>query len=83
MELFFSTIGNRKDFTKIELYQPYLRMEVHEDDRQCLTINTTLGLYTYNRLPLSPSLWERASDQVIKGIPGVACYLVRLLSILR
>ena len=54
-------------------------MEVTEESKKYLTINTHKGLFRYNRLVFdvtsSPAIWQRAIDQVLQGIPGTQCIL--------
>ncbi|XP_043199020.1 uncharacterized protein K02A2.6-like isoform X1 [Amphibalanus amphitrite] len=46
-------------------------------------MNTPLGLMRPTRLPfglkISPNLWQRTMDEVLKGLNGVACYLDDIL----
>jgi len=50
-------------------------MEVTEESKKFLTINTRKGLFQYNRLVFGissrPAIWQRAIDQVLPGIPGI------------
>ena len=66
-------------FSKIYLKNAYLQMEVEEDSKQYLTINTHKGLFKYNRLlfgiKTAPSIWQRAMEQTLQGIPGVEVML--------
>ena len=75
----FASLAGGERFSKIDLAQAYLQMEVEESSRKYLTINTTKGLYQYNRLVFgissAPAIWQRAMDQVLQGIPGTQCYL--------
>ncbi len=48
-DIFASLAGGQK-FTKLDLHQDYLQMELHDDSKDYLTINTNKGLYQYNRL---------------------------------
>ena len=54
-------------------------MEVNESCRELLTINTHKGLYQYNRLQFgvasAPTVWQRAMEQVLQGIPFTSCIL--------
>lgn len=50
IEDIFSFLAGGEKFSKIDLSQAYLQMEVKESRRKFLTINTHKGLYQYNRL---------------------------------
>lgn len=77
-DIFASLAGGQK-FSKIDLAQAYLQMEVEESSRKFLTINTQKGLFQYNRLVFgvasAPAMWQRAMDQVLQNIPSTQCYL--------
>ncbi|XP_033729471.1 uncharacterized protein K02A2.6-like [Pecten maximus] len=79
IEDIFASLAGGKQFTKLDLKQAYLQMEVKEEDRKFLTINTHLGLFQYQRLVFgiasAPAIWQRAMDQVLQGISGVQCIL--------
>ncbi|XP_041931246.1 LOW QUALITY PROTEIN: uncharacterized protein K02A2.6 [Alosa sapidissima] len=73
----FLIFGQR--FSKVDLAEAYLQMEMEEDSKKFLTINTIKVLYRYNRLVFgvasAPAIWQRAMDQVLQGVPGTQCYL--------
>ena len=54
-------------------------MEVEEESKKLLTINTSQGLFQYNRLVFgvasAPAIWQRTIEQVLGGIPGTKCIL--------
>uniref|UniRef100_A0AAV2LVS7 ribonuclease H n=2 Tax=Knipowitschia caucasica TaxID=637954 RepID=A0AAV2LVS7_KNICA len=79
IEDIFANLAGGKRFTKVDLAEAYLQMEIEEDSKMFLTINTLKGLYRYNRLVFgvasAPAIWQRAMDQVLQGIPGTQCYL--------
>ncbi len=79
IEDIFATLSGGQLFSKIDLAEAYLQMEMEEDSKVFLTINTHKGLYRYNRLVFgvasAPALWQRAMDQVLQGCPGTQCYL--------
>ncbi|KAL3975969.1 inner nuclear membrane protein Man1 [Sarotherodon galilaeus] len=79
IEDIFTAVAGGKHFSKIDLAQAYLQMEVEETSRKYLVINTHKGLYQYNRLVFgiasAPAVWQRAMDQVLQGIPGTQCFL--------
>lgn len=68
VEDIFSNLAGGQKFSKVDLKQAYLQMEVEEDSKPLLTINTSKGLYRYNRLAFgiasAPAIWQKAIDQV-------------------
>ncbi|KAK2169582.1 hypothetical protein NP493_1183g00002 [Ridgeia piscesae] len=79
IEEIYANLSGDQQFSVIDLRQAYLQMEVEEESKTYLTVNTHRGLYQYQRLPYgvasAPAVWQRAMDQVLQGIPGVQCYL--------
>ncbi|XP_049333824.1 uncharacterized protein K02A2.6-like [Astyanax mexicanus] len=81
-DLFASLAGGQR-FSKLDLSNAYLQMQVNESSRKLLTINTQKGLFCYNRLPFgiasAPAIFQRAMDQILQGLPNVHCYLDDIL----
>lgn len=54
-------------------------MEVDENSRKFLTINTHRGLFQYNRLPFgikcAPGIFQQCMDTMLAGIDGAVAYL--------
>ena len=54
-------------------------MEVTEESKKYLTINTHKGLFQYNRLVFGITsclaIWQRAIDQVLQGVSDIQCIL--------
>lgn len=79
IEDIFASLAGGQHFSKIDLAQAYLQMEMDAESKKFLTINTHKGLFQYNRLVFgiasAPAVWQRAIDQVLQGIPGTQCYL--------
>lgn len=77
-ELFAKLAGGTK-FTKIDLKQAYLQMEIAPEDREVLTISTCKGLYRVNRLMYGiapgPTIWQRELENILRDIPGVAIFI--------
>nr|XP_029709454.1 uncharacterized protein K02A2.6-like [Aedes albopictus] len=77
-ELFANVAGGEK-FSKIDLSQAYLQLEVDPDQREILTLSTHLGLYRPTRLMYgvssAPAIWQRLMEEVLNGIPGVTVFL--------
>ncbi|XP_052778885.1 uncharacterized protein K02A2.6-like [Mya arenaria] len=75
----FANLSQGQKFTKLDLRQAYLHLEVDDDSKELLTINTHRGLYRYNRsvygISSLPAIWQRTMDTILKGIPGVQCIL--------
>lgn len=78
IEDIFANLAGGKHFSKLDLRQAYHQMEVTEESKKYLTINTHKGLFQYNRLVFgitsSPAIWQRAIDQVLQGVPGNQVY---------
>jgi len=77
-ELFQSLNGGSK-FSKTNLADAYLQIELDEQSKRLVVVNTHKGLYQYHCLPLGLScasaLFQKIIDQTISEIPGVVCYL--------
>ncbi|XP_061190068.1 uncharacterized protein K02A2.6-like [Saccostrea echinata] len=77
-DIFASLAGGQK-FSKIDLKNAYLQLEVEEESKKFLTINTHRGLYRYNRLLFgvasAPAIWQRTIDTILQGLNGVQCIL--------
>ncbi|UYV63777.1 K02A2.6-like [Cordylochernes scorpioides] len=51
IEDIFAILGRGINFSKIDLSQAYLKLELDENSKEMAVINTHKGLYRYNRLP--------------------------------
>ncbi|CAC5377655.1 unnamed protein product [Mytilus coruscus] len=75
----FANLNGGIQYTKMDLKQAYLQLEVDEDCKDLLTINTHRGLYRYNRMAFgiasAPAIWQRTIEQILSGIPGTQCLL--------
>ena len=83
IEDIFANLAGGKHFSKLDLRRAYHQLEVTEESKKYLTINTHKGLFQYNRLVFgitsSPAIWQRAIDQVLQGVPGNQCILDDML----
>ena len=79
IEDIFSNLAGGERFTKLDLRQAYLQMEVSDESKQYLTVNTHKGLYQWNRLMFgvasAPAIWQRTIDKILQGLPGTQCIL--------
>lgn len=75
----FSTMAGGEKFSKIDLKNGYLQLEVCEEDRELLTLNTHKGLFRSTRLMYgvnsAPAIWQREMENILGKIPGVSLFL--------
>lgn len=75
----FAKLANCKVFSQIDLSDAFLQVEVHEQSRHLLTINTHRGLYHYNRLSpgvkIAPGAFQQITDTMMAGLQGTAVYM--------
>ncbi|XP_064470252.1 uncharacterized protein K02A2.6-like [Ornithodoros turicata] len=66
-------------FSKLDLSEAYLQMELDDDAKKVLVINTHNGLFQFHRMPFgiasAPAIFQRVMEQVTAGLDYVACYL--------
>lgn len=75
----FAKLANCKVFSQIDLSDAFLQVEVDEQCRKLLTINTHRGLYSYNRLPpgvkVAPGAFQQITDTMLAGLECTSGYL--------
>ncbi|OUC43788.1 putative zinc knuckle [Trichinella nativa] len=75
----YQALRGGKTFTKLDLSEAYLQVELDEESKRIPVINTHKGLYHYNRLPFSvasaPAIFQKVMNTMLAGIPNVAAYL--------
>ncbi|XP_055543004.1 uncharacterized protein K02A2.6-like [Wyeomyia smithii] len=75
----FAKLANCRIFSQIDLSDAFLQVEVDEQYRSLLTINTHRGLYLYNRLPpgvkIAPGAFQQLIDAMLAGLKGTSGYL--------
>ena len=78
-EELFQSLNRGSKFSKINLADAYLQIELDEESKKLVVVNTHKGLYHYQHLPFglscAPALFQKSIDQTIADIPGVMCYL--------
>ncbi|CAF3680882.1 unnamed protein product [Rotaria sordida] len=83
IEELLARLNNGQKFTKLDLSDAYLQVELDEQSKNLVIINTPLGLFRYNRMPFgisnAPAIFQRIIDQVIAGIPNCVAYLDDIL----
>ncbi|EGT51773.1 hypothetical protein CAEBREN_12621 [Caenorhabditis brenneri] len=75
----FTIINGGKYFTQIDLAEAYLQIELSDQAKDLLCINTHKGIYQFQLLPFgvksAPGIFQQVMDQLINGIEGAAAYL--------
>ena len=70
-------------FTKLDLADAYLQLELDDEAKQLCVVNTPFGLYRYNRMCFGiasgPAQFQRCMDSLTQDLPGVAAYLDDLI----
>ena len=70
-------------YSKIDLANAYMQLELDEEAKKLCVINTPFGLYQYQRMCFgvasSPAKFQRLMDTMTSGLPGVAVYLDDLI----
>lgn len=74
----FAKMSEGQKFSKIDIQQAYLHLEINPDDRELLTLNTSLGLLQPTRLMYgvssAPAIWQKTMEQILQGIEGLAIF---------
>ncbi|KAA3675726.1 uncharacterized protein DEA37_0006214 [Paragonimus westermani] len=75
----FARLNGGTVFSKIDLSDAYLQVEVEDKCKELLTINTHRGLYQYNRLPFgvkcAPAIFQQIMDIMLSDIPYAMAYM--------
>ena len=83
VEELFATLSGGKQFSKLDLAQAYLQLPFAEDSKEFVTINTSKGLFQYNRLPFgvssAPAIFQRCIENLLQGCKGVSIYIDDIL----
>ncbi|CAM4927323.1 unnamed protein product [Rotaria socialis] len=78
-----SRLNNGEKFTKFDLSHAYLQIELDEQSKSLVVINTPLGLFRYNRMPFdisnAPAIFQKIINQVIVGVSNSIAYLGDIL----
>ena len=75
LETAFSKIRGAKVFAKFDLKSAFWQLELDEGSKAITTINTTKGLFQFNRLPyglkVSSAVFQRAMEDITCGVDNI------------
>ena len=83
VEELFARMNGCQIFSKLDLADAYLQIELDDASKQLLIINTLKGLYQYQRLLFGPSsapeIFQKVIDTVVAGMEHTVAYLDDIL----
>ncbi|VDL65922.1 unnamed protein product, partial [Nippostrongylus brasiliensis] len=75
----FHMLNGGKKFSKLDLKDAYMQVELKEEFQKYTTINTHKGLFQYTRVPFgiasAPAIFQKIMETTLAGIEGVLIYL--------
>ena len=78
-EEIFAKLADNEIFSHIDLSDAYFQVEMDDDSKKLLTINTHRGLYKFNRLSqgVKPAtgIFQQIMDAMLSGINGSSAFL--------
>ena len=83
IEDLFSQMAGGQKFTKLDMSQAYQQICLDDESKKYVAINTSKGLFQYNRLPFgissAPGIFQRVMENILRGISKVVVYLDDIL----
>uniref|UniRef100_W6NPV0 RNA-directed DNA polymerase (Reverse transcriptase) domain containing protein n=1 Tax=Haemonchus contortus TaxID=6289 RepID=W6NPV0_HAECO len=83
MTSIFTKFNGGRYFSQLNLAEAYLQLEVDDDSKQLLTINTHRGFSRFNCPPFgvkpAPGILQQCIDALIAGLDGTAASLDDIL----
>ena len=79
IEDLYAVLSGGTIFSKLDLAHAYQQICLDDDSKKYTTINTSRGLFQYERLPFgissAPSIFQRIMDSLLQGIPFTCAYI--------
>ena len=83
VEELFAALAGGKYFSKLDMSQAYLQLELEEESQPYVTINTHKGLFRYHRLPFgvsaAPGIFQRCMESLLNNCKGVSVFIDDIL----
>ncbi len=83
VEDLLASLAGGKQFTKLDLSEAYLQVQLNEDDRKYVVVNTQQGLFQYTHLPYgvasAPGIFQRVMENVLQGLKHTVVYIDDIL----
>ena len=83
VEDLFTALAGGQLYTKLDLSHAYQQLVLSETSKKYTTINTTKGLFQYERLPFgvssAPAIFQRTMESLLQGLPKVVTYIDDIL----
>ena len=79
VEELFATLSGGKQFSKLDLAQAHLQLQLADNSKEFVMINTSKGLFQYNRLPFgvasAPAVFQRCMENLLQRCKCVSIYI--------
>jgi len=79
----FAAMSGGVSFSKLDLSHAYLQLQLDDEARDYLVINTHKGLFEYTRMPFgitsAPAIFQRTMDSLLQGLKHVCVYIDDIL----
>ena len=83
IEDLFTKLSGGVTFSKLDLSQAYQQLQLEEESKKYIVINSHHGLFCYNRLPFGVSsaqgIFQRTMESLLHEIPRTIVYLDDIL----
>ena len=79
----FAKLSGGKYLSKLDLSRAYLQLQLDDNSKKLVTMNTHRGLFQYHRLPFrvsaAPAVFQRCIETLLQSCHGVSVYLDDIL----
>ncbi|XP_062537778.1 uncharacterized protein K02A2.6-like [Armigeres subalbatus] len=76
---YLARIGKGKIWSKLDIREAFMQIELAEESRDATTFITAQGLFRFKRLPFglvtAPELFQKAMDEILSGCEGTFWYI--------